>query len=380
MNIRRVLLSTDAVGGVWDFTLELARGLSEYGVEVVLVTLGPPPDDARRADARAMPGLRLHESAFRLEWMQQPWADVACSGGWLQWLARIYRPDIVHLNQFSHGARDWPAPTVVAGHSCVCSWFDAVHGQAPGPEWRAYRQAVRRGLAGADIVTAPSAAMRRALLAHYDAPADLRVVYNGRRATDFPPSPLRPRILAVGRLWDPAKNLDALTRIADRLDWPVRLIGPDQDPDHGPEGRRLRAAGVEHRAPMRGPALAREFAEAGIYALPARYEPFGLSALEAALAGCALVLGDIPSLREIWGDAASYVPPDDDAALADVLQQLSRNPDRREQWARRARSRALSYSAAVMTRRYLDVYREASKRAAARAQAAPCESFSSITR
>ncbi len=32
--------------------------------------------------------------------------------------------------------------------------------------------------------------------------------------------------------------------------------------------------------------------------LPARYEPFGLSVLEAALSGCALVLGDIPSLRE----------------------------------------------------------------------------------
>ena len=42
------------------------------------------------------------------------------------------------------------------------------------------------------------------------------------------------------------------------------------------------------------------FAHAAIYCLPARYEPFGLSVLEAGLSGCALVLGDIPSLREIW--------------------------------------------------------------------------------
>ena len=55
--------------------------------------------------------------------------------------------------------------------------------------------------------------------------------------------------------------------------------------------------------------LADWYARAAIYALPARYEPFGLSALEAALSGCALVLGDIPSLREIWGDAALFVPP-----------------------------------------------------------------------
>ena len=58
---------------------------------------------------------------------------------------------------------------------------------------------------------------------------------------------------------------------------------------------------------------------AAIYALPARYEPFGLSILEAALSGCALVIGDIPSLREIWADAALFVPSDGhDAPLAHV--------------------------------------------------------------
>ena len=53
---------------------------------------------------------------------------------------------------------------------------------------------------------------------------------------------------------------------------------------------------------------------ATIFALPARYEPFGLSALEAGLAGCALVLGDIP-MREVWHDAAMFVPPEQPAAL-----------------------------------------------------------------
>ncbi len=39
------------------------------------------------------------------------------------------------------------------------------------------------------------------------------------------------------------------------------------------------------------------------------YEPFGLSVLEAALSGCALVLGDIPSLRENWDGAADFAEP-----------------------------------------------------------------------
>jgi hypothetical protein len=60
--------------------------------------------------------------------------------------------------------------------------------------------------------------------------------------------------------------------------------------------RRVRCLG-----PLEASELAGWMHRAAIYALPARYEPFGLSALEAAQAGCALVLGDLSSLREVWG-------------------------------------------------------------------------------
>ena len=39
---------------------------------------------------------------------------------------------------------------------------------------------------------------------------------------------------------------------------------------------------------------------AGVFVVPALYEPFGLAALEAASGACPLVLADIPSLRELW--------------------------------------------------------------------------------
>ena len=45
---------------------------------------------------------------------------------------------------------------------------------------------------------------------------------------------------------------------------------------------------------------------AAIYIATSKYEPFGLAPLEAALSRCAIVANDIPSLREIWGDAALY--------------------------------------------------------------------------
>jgi glycogen(starch) synthase len=103
--------------------------------------------------------------------------------------------------------------------------------------------------------------------------------------------------------------------------------------------------------------MADAFARAAIYCLPARYEPFGLSALEAALSGCALVLGDIPSLREVWGDeAAVYVPPNEHAALREALLGLIRHPAKRRERARLARARAERYSTERFASAYLDAY------------------------
>ena len=54
------------------------------------------------------------------------------------------------------------------------------------------------------------------------------------------------------------------------------------------------------------PGLHQHFRQSAIYLCASRYEPFGLAPLEAALCGCALVLRDLPSLREIWGNSALF--------------------------------------------------------------------------
>jgi glycosyltransferase involved in cell wall biosynthesis len=94
-----------------------------------------------------------------------------------------------------------------------------------------------------------------------------------------------------------------------------------------------------------------------IYLSPARYDPFGLLPLQAALAGCALLLSDIPSYHEVWGDAAVYVSPDDALALrqrwADLLEDDAACAD----LARRAQQRALErYTASGMAERYVALY------------------------
>ncbi|HET7587122.1 MAG TPA: glycosyltransferase family 4 protein [Gammaproteobacteria bacterium] len=350
--VERVLMTTDTVGGIWHYALELARGLSEHGIEVALATLGAQPSADQHRSALSIKGLTLHPSNYPLEWMSNPWDDLQRAGDWLLKLATDTRPDIVHLNHYCHGALPWPAPVMVAAHSCVYSWFEAVHGAPPNGDWQRYHEAVDHGLASADMVVAPSAAMLSAIEKFYGSLPNTRVIANGRRSAEFRPRNKRARILAAGRLWDEGKNVLALARIAPHLPWPVRLVGDARRPD----GRKSHFANVEWIGTASSRRLAREYAAAAIYALPARYEPFGLSILEAALAGCPLVLGDIPSLREVWGRAALYVKPDDERGLANALNGLIANGIERQAWGVRARHRARRYSAARMTKGYLQAY------------------------
>lgn len=83
-----------------------------------------------------------------------------------------------------------------------------------------------------------------------------------------------------------------------------------------------------------------------------------ITVLEAASAGCALVLGNIPSLLENWYGAAWFVDSDDDAALRDAINTLIEDNELRECYAAAARKRALAFSAARMAASYAELYTE----------------------
>jgi glycosyltransferase involved in cell wall biosynthesis len=185
----------------------------------------------------------------------------------------------------------------------------------------------------------------------FDGPAV--VLPNGRSAKAFAPGEKQPFIFSAGRLWDEAKNLAALEAVAPRLPWPVCVAGSSAHPDGGlRQPRNVCALGE-----LPPEALAAQFARASIYALPARYEPFGQTALEAALSGCALVLGDIESLREVWGESALYVPPDDHEVLQSTLLRLIGEPALRVRLGRRAIARAGRFAPERMAEAYLRSYR-----------------------
>jgi glycogen(starch) synthase len=336
----RILMTADTVGGVWTYALELADALAERDVEVVLAAMGTPLRPDQRRELRASRVERAYCAPFALEWMPDPWPDVEQAGDWLLEIADEVEPDLVHVNGYAHASLPWGVPAVVVGHSCVLSWHRAVRGGAAGPEWDRYAEAVRRGLDEAALLVAPTQAMLDELVLLYEPACPRVVVPNGRRPA-VRPAEKEPLVAAAGRMWDEAKNLLALQAVAPRLDWPAAIAG-----DGAPGG------------PLSRPELDRLLARASIFVAPARYEPFGLAPLEAALAGCALALGDIPSLREVWGAAAVFVPPDDHELLARTLAELIRDEPRRRELAARARERARRYAPERMADGYLAAFRQ----------------------
>lgn len=348
----RILMTADTVGGVWTYAMELVGGLGEHGSEVMLATMGARLTARQWEEARRIPTLEVRESIFKLEWMDDPWADVARAGEWLLDLEREFQPDLIHLNGYAHAQLGWHAPRIVAGHSCVLSWWQGVKGERAPAKYERYKEAVEEGLHAADAVVAISREMLRALREHYGAFARSFVIPNGRNPGKYNPKPKEDFILSAGRLWDEAKNVAAVCACSFDLEWPVRVAGDCRHPD-GPESR---FTNVEYLGWLSEAELADQYARAAIYAFPARYEPFGLSVLEAAMSQCALVLGDIPSLRENWDGAAIFIDPTDHAALLSALQYLVARPALRRELGLKARQRGLGFSSDFMVEKYIQMY------------------------
>ncbi len=283
----RILMTTDTLSGVWAYTIQLARALEPYNVQIGLATMGRPLSDDQWAELADLSNVRVYESNYRLEWMKHPEGDIRAARLWLMRIAEKFQPDVVHLNEYVYGDLDWGLPVVITGHSCVCAWHTDV----------------QRTTAGAE--------------------------------------------------WDAARNISILDDIAGLLRWPVQVAGEVCNPESG-QPRQF------SKVTLLGSSSSREmrqlFGNAAIYALPAFHDPFGLTALEAAFSGCALVLSRIDTLQEVWGDAPLYASPDAPEQWLAQLRRLIEEPALRTDVARRCVRHAQQYTAENMAQQYLEQY------------------------
>jgi glycosyltransferase involved in cell wall biosynthesis len=346
----RVLMTTDTVGGVWTHATALASALAELGNEIHLVTLGP----AARADQRAMldgENIHLIETDLALEWQDPEAADLERARTLLLDLERTIRPDVVHLNSYREATFEWLAPVVLVAHSCVNSWGHACNDTAflAEPRWQRYGQLVAAGLAGSSAWVAPTCAFGETIARLYTPPRPGLLIWNGITPAFPTIIPKQTSVLAAGRMWDKAKNLAALAAVADAVPCPIDVAGSGAEP--GQPHSAINLLGELPQAELRQRMLG-----AAIFASPALYEPFGLSVLEAAAAGCALVLADIPTFRELWQDAAIFVVPGDVDALRSALSWLAADSDACMALQRAARRRARRYERGRMATSYAELY------------------------
>lgn len=345
-------MTADTVGGVWTYAIDLCRGLGQRGVRTTLVTMGRPLSRTQWAEASGIPALDVIETGYKLEWMQDPWHDVDRADDLLWDVASEFEPDIVHLNSYAHACLPWDIPVVVVGHSCVETWWRAVKRQATGDEWQRYREVVRRGIHAADLFVAPTQAMLSAFADAHGPHRNARVIHNGRDGRPYARAQKDTFALSAGRVWDEAKNVAALDEASRWTHCPICIAGDQTSPDGRTLNLRCRALGE-----LSPGALASAMSRAAIYVMPARYEPFGLSVLEAAFSGCALVLSNIPTLREVWGDAALYIDPENPRQIARAINALAHDGALRSTLAAAAYRRAQHYTADAMCDRYLGAYK-----------------------
>ncbi|MBW8745676.1 MAG: glycosyltransferase family 4 protein [Sphingomonas sp.] len=349
----RLLMTVDSVGGVWQYATDLARALGERGVETILALLGPIPPAEQRDAARAIPGVTLVETGLPLDWLADTPDQVRLAGSRIAELARHMRADIVQLNQPALAAGvEFPVPIVAAAHSCLATWWSAVR-QGPLPEDFAWRATLHgHGLRAAARMIAPSHAFAEATRAAYDLPQLPITVHNGRAPLPLPPAALHDFALTAGRLWDKGKNVATLDRAAARLGVPIKALGPLA----GPDGACVAFAHLHTPGSVSENALAGCLAARPVFVSAAKYEPFGLAVLEAASAGCPLVLSDIPTFREVWSEAAIFVDAEDDRGFAAAIEELIGDTALRLAQGEKARAVARAFTPARMADQMLGLY------------------------
>jgi glycogen(starch) synthase len=372
-----VLVTTDTLSGVWTYTRELVTGLISRGARITLVSFGEIPIPEQTAWMNSLHGLEYRPTAFCLDWMQGAQEDFKDSSDYLIQLIKERKPDLLHFNHASYGSLAVATPRIVVAHGDFINWWKAVHGHEPKTtQWlRSYRQRLSEGLIQADMVVAPTVWMLDSLRSCYVAPRRNSIIYHGRNPVLFNSYGKKDdSVLAVGRMLDAGKQIGLITQHNHRL--AISIVDSDAtapaprlpiraDVKVAIEETAVSLKGQQTEAQMR--AL---YSRTSIYVATSRYEPFGMTAVEAALSRCAIVANDIPSHREVWGDAALYFHSNNAPSLASTLQRLSEDRELCRNYANRAFQRAHEcFTAKRMIDEYVDLYdrvlREGTQAAAA---------------
>jgi len=233
-----------------------------------------------------------------------------------------------------------------------------------------YRLNVRRAVRATTLITVSAYSRAEiASLLRVDA-ARIVVIHN---AIDFAPNPdttplaslgIRPPYLLFAGSYEPRKNLAGAlggyaALVRNGFSHPLVAI-VDQGSGHASTSpARLRQLRIEDRVrfvdSLSDTQIRSLYTHAEALLFPSLAEGFGMPPLQAAACGVPVVASELPVLREVLGDCATYVDPQSADSIADgVIRALSD-----ESLRRRGPIVAAQFSPSANTSKHLDAYEAA---------------------
>jgi glycogen synthase len=342
-----ILITVEPPGSVWPHVDTLVRELAGLGVEVAVAAI-TPLRPGQRIEYAGIPGVELLACPTPASSPADHLTKRGRIADWLLAVEEMFNPDVVHLTGYLHAGLPWCGKVLVAGHP----GSGAAYGRLDQHQRAMCRTAFQHGLKGADMVITPTDTMMTALTRHFGTLPG-RVIRDGRDPTRYTPSAKEPVILSAGAQRPDPASPSTIEKAAPTIAWPVVVAGEQLDAT----GRPVRLQGVSALGRIHPAQLVPWFNRASIYAAMTSEGAGGFTA-EAALSGCALVLGDTAALREMWSGSALFVPPDDVEALTSGVRTLLADKRLIEAMGHAARRRGLKHTARSMAEAYLAAYRE----------------------
>lgn len=352
-------MTTDTVGGVWTYTLELCRALRDYNYEIHLLALGAKPDEWQIQEIKGIDNVVFYPGNLKLEWMENPWADVEKTNIKIETLCKIIEPDLFHFNNYVCLRSQEAIQKVTVFHSCVQTWWLAVKQCEVPTTWNRYVEHLENACNASNVVIFPTDAIRREAYKVHAITAPYDVIYNGR-TLDITENVEKEKIIfCTGRIWDEAKNLMMLCELASQLPWPVYVAGNNANPN---TAEKVTLNNIRFLGKLNPDELQYWLERTEIYVNPALYEPFGLAVLEAAKMGCALVLSDITTLQEVWQENAVYFDPRKENELEEAILKLINDDMLRKSYKDKAQKHSHKYQSKDMANAYDKVYKSLLKK------------------
>jgi glycosyltransferase involved in cell wall biosynthesis len=331
------------IGGMSVMSAQLVTALKERGNSVVVIA---EDDFGNLAPIDSYAGIPVHRFGLISALHDRDIERLTTVRGAISALCRSTGPDVIHAAYSPMGAYHvnvlarTGAPVLLSFHGGNGVMESADEGSL-----------LARTLASAAWITACSeATLRDVRDVDPSVTARSSVVYNGVEAPSEPvvPLPTRPVVAAFGRMYHQKGFdvlLDAFKQVAHAAD-DVRLLLVGDGPERAALQRQAADLGIADNVSFRGwippTDVAAVIDDSTLVVVPSREEGFGLTALEAAMRGRAVIATRVGGLPEVVeeGNTGLLVAPERPDQMTDAILALLRDPTRLVLLGSAARSRA----------------------------------------